>query len=129
MPGPYCTGLRALAGRCEVESLSAISLAVASAVLGIWVMVVRRNLVWKLLGLNVASSGGILFLVAISSRPGARSPIVGLGPGPAADALPQALVLTAIVIHFATLALALALVILLTERHHTQDSRKLEEEG
>ncbi len=110
-----------------MESLSALALAVASAALGMWAMVVRRNLVWKLLGLNVASGGGILFLVALSHRTGARPPIVGLGPGPAADALPQALVLTAIVIHFATLALALALVIVLTEHRHTQDSRKLEE--
>ncbi|MEM2478535.1 MAG: cation:proton antiporter subunit C [Thermoproteota archaeon] len=112
-----------------MESLSALALAVALALLGLWVLVGRRNLVWKLLGLNVASGGSILFLVALSHRPGARPPILGLGPGPAADALPQALVLTAIVIHFATLALALALVILLTERRHTQDSRKLEEEG
>ncbi|MFN3346550.1 MAG: NADH-quinone oxidoreductase subunit K [Candidatus Bipolaricaulaceae bacterium] len=107
--------------------MSALALAVASAALGLWVMAVRRNLVWKLLGLNVASGGSILFLVALSHQAGARPPIVGLGPGPAADALPQALVLTAIVIHFATLALALALVILLTEHRHTQDSRRLEE--
>lgn len=110
-----------------MESLSALALAIASAALGLWVMVVRRNLVWKLLGLNVASGGGILFLVALSYRAGARPPIVGLDPGPAVDALPQALVLTAIVIHFATLGLALALVILLTEHRHTQDSRRLEE--
>ncbi|MCS7240033.1 MAG: cation:proton antiporter subunit C [Candidatus Bipolaricaulota bacterium] len=110
-----------------MESLSGLGLSVALALLGIWTMVVRRNLVWKLLGLNVASGGGILFLVALSHRPGVRPPIVGLGPGPAADALPQALVLTAVVIHFATLALALALVILLTEYRHTQDARKLEE--
>lgn len=112
-----------------METLSALALAVASTVLGTWVMVMRRNLVWKLLGLNVASGGSTLFLVALASRAEARPPIVGLDPGPATDALPQALVLTAIVIHFATLALALALVIRLTEHRHTQDSRKLEEEG
>ncbi len=111
-----------------MESLSGLSLAVVLAALGLWVMVSRRNLVWKLLGLGVASGGSILFLVALSHRPGVRPPILGLGPGPAADPLPQALVLTAIVIRFATLALALALVILLTEHRHTQDSRRLEEE-
>ncbi len=111
-----------------MEALSGLALAVALAGLGIWVMVMRRNVVWKLLGLNVASGGSILFLVALSHQPGARPAIVGLGPGPTVDPLPQALVLTAIVIHFATLALALALVIVLTEHRHTQDARRLEEE-
>ncbi len=110
-----------------MEGLSALSLAAALAALGLWTMVTRRNLVWKLLGLNVASGGSVLFLVALSHRPGVRPPILGLGPGPSADPLPQALVLTAIVIHFATLALALALVIVLTEHRHTQDSQRLEE--
>jgi len=111
-----------------VEALSGLALAVALAGLGLWAMVTRRNIVWKLLGLNVASGGSILFLVALSHRPGARPAIRGLGPGPAVDPLPQALVLTAIVIHFATLALALALVIILTEHRHTQDAKRLEEE-
>jgi len=110
-----------------MEGLCALSLAVALTALGTWTVVTRPNLVWKLLGLNVASGGSILFLVALSHRPGVRPPISGLGPGPSADPLPQALVLTAIVIHFATLALALALVIVLTEHRHTQDSRRLEE--
>jgi multicomponent Na+:H+ antiporter subunit C len=112
-----------------MESLSGLALAMALAALGLWTMVTRRNVLWKLLGLNVASGASILFLVALSHRSGARPAIVGLGPSPAVDPLPQALVLTAIVIHFATLALALALVIVLTERRHTQDVKKLEEEG
>lgn len=111
-----------------MEALSAMALAVAITALGLWAMVMRRNVVWKLLGLNVASGGSILFLVALSHRPGVRPAIVSLGPGPAADPLPQALVLTAIVIHFATLALALALVIFLTEHRHTQDAKRLEDE-
>ncbi len=101
-------------------------MAVALTGVGLWTLIRRRNLIWKLLGLNVASGGSILFLVAVAHRPHARPPIIGLGPGPAADPLPQALVLTAIVIHFATLALSLVYVILLTERRHTQDVPKLE---
>jgi len=62
----------------------------------------------------------------VARRAGPGVPIIGLGPAPAADPLPQALVLTAIVIHFATLALALVYVIFLTEHRHTQDVRHLE---
>lgn len=106
--------------------MTAAVMAVALAGLGLWTLVRRRNVIWKLLGLNVASGGSILFLVAVAHRPQARPPIIGMGPGPAADPLPQALVLTAIVIHFATLALSLVYVIFLTERRHTQDVPRLE---
>lgn len=109
-----------------MEGLTALALAIALLGVGLWTLIVRRNLIWKLLGLNVASSGAILFLVALAHRPAARPPITGLGPGPSADPLPHALVLTAIVIDFATLALALVFVIVLTERRHTQDVRRLE---
>ncbi|QAA76113.1 MAG: hypothetical protein BIP78_0347 [Candidatus Bipolaricaulis sibiricus] len=109
-----------------MEGLTAVALAIALAALGLWNLIVRRNLIWKLLGLNVAASGAILFLVALAHRPGASPPIVGLGPGPSADPLPHALVLTAIVIDFATLALALVYVIFLTEHRHTQDVERLE---
>lgn len=108
--------------------MATVSLAIALAGLGLWTLLWRRNLIWKLLGLNVASGGAILFLVAVGSRPRARPAILGLGPGPAADPLPQALVLTAIVIHFATLALALAYVITLTQHRHTQDAQRIERE-
>jgi len=109
-----------------MEGLTAALMAIALAGLGLWTLIRRRNAIWKLLGLNVASGGSILFLVGVAHRPEARPPILGMGPGPAADPLPQALVLTAIVIHFATLALSLVYVIFLTERRHTQDVPRLE---
>lgn len=112
-----------------MESLVSLTLSIALVGIGLWTLIVRRNLIWKLLGLNVAAGGSILFLVALAYRPEARPAIVGLGPGPAVDPLPHALVLTAIVIDFATLALALVYVIFLTEHSHTQDVHRLEREG
>jgi len=109
-----------------MEGQGALALAIGLVGLGLWTVLVRRNLVWKLLGLNVAGGGAILFLVALAHREKAGPALEGL-PGPHVDPLPQALVLTAIVIHFAVLALALVYVIFLSERRHTQDVRKLEE--
>jgi len=109
-------------------SLSSAALGIVLVALGFGALLLRRSLIWKLLGLNVASGGAILFLVALSYRPGARPPLTGYPEGvPSADPLPQALVLTAIVIHFATLALSLAYAISLTERLHTQETGRLEE--
>lgn len=109
-------------------SLSAAVLGLGLVVLGFGGMLYRRSIIWKLLGLNVASGGAIVFLVSLSHRPGARPPLLGYTEGtPSADPLPQALVLTAIVIHFATLALSLAYAISLTERLHTQETEMLED--
>ncbi|HHK67178.1 MAG TPA: hypothetical protein ENJ47_02090 [Candidatus Acetothermia bacterium] len=48
--------------------------------------------------------------------------------GIVADPLPQAVVLSAIVINFAILALALVFVMILVERYHTTDSERIESE-
>ena len=110
-----------------MTSLSAAVLGVCLVVLGFGALLLRRSIVWKLLGLNVASGGAIAFMVALSHRPGTVPPLVGYPEGaPSADPLPQALVLTAIVIHFATLALSLAYAISITERLHTQETERIE---
>ncbi|HIE47519.1 TPA: hypothetical protein EYP84_01335 [Candidatus Bipolaricaulota bacterium] len=120
--------LRRPPGGAVIAAQVVLYFAVALVGLGFVALVARRSLIWKLLGLNVASGGAILFLVALSRRPGGKPPLLGYPEGTAtADPLPQALVLTAIVIHFATLALSLAYAISLTERLHTQDTQRIEE--
>lgn len=110
-----------------MAGLSAAILGIGLVVLGFGALLFRRSLIWKLLGLNVASGGAIVFLVALSHRPRAVPPLSGYPEGiPHADPLPQALVLTAIVIHFATLALSLAYAISLTELVHTQETERIE---
>ena len=96
---------------------------------GIVAMVLRRDLVIKLLALGLVNAASILFLVSIGDRPGARAPIQLLGETAIiADPLPQALVLSAIVVNFAILALALVFVMILVERYHTTDSVRIEQE-
>ena len=97
--------------------------------IGILALVLRRDLVIKLLALGMINAASILFLISIGDRPGARPPIQL--PGEIAilvDPLPQALVLSAIVVNFAILALALVFVMILCERYHTTDSRRVEQE-
>jgi len=97
--------------------------------IGILALVLRRDLVIKLLALGLVNAASILFLVSIGDRPGARAPIQL--PGEIAnlvDPLPQALVLSAIVVNFAILALALVFVMILVERYHATDSNRIEQE-
>ncbi len=71
-------------------------------------LVLERSLTRVLIGFVLLGNGiNLLFLVS-SGDPG-RAPIVGLGEGPMADPLPQAMALTAIVITLGTTAFGLAL--------------------
>ncbi len=92
-------------------------------------LILRRDLIFKLLSLGLADSSAVLILVSLDHRPGGIAPIVyGTGPAPYVDPLPQALVLSAIVINFAILTLALVFTMLLVERYHTTDAKRIEEE-
>ncbi len=72
-------------------------------------LILERSLTRVLVGLIMLGNGvNVLFLVA--SGPAGRAPIVGESdPSEMADPLPQALVLTAIVISLATAAFVLAM--------------------
>lgn len=67
--------------------------------LGLYGLIVRAHLLRKLLAFNIMSSGVFLALVALGQP----------RPGAGADPVPQALVLTGIVVAFASTALALVL--------------------
>ncbi|UCF09428.1 MAG: NADH-quinone oxidoreductase subunit K [Candidatus Bipolaricaulota bacterium] len=90
-------------------------------------LVLRRDLVFKLLALGMINGSTVLLLVSLPRAHGTTAPIgVGVLPTTAADPFPQAYVLAAIVINFALLALALVFVMLLVERYHTTDARRIE---
>ena len=88
-------------------NLSLILAAAAMIGSGVY-LVLERSLTRVLVGLVMLSNGvNVLFLIS-SGRAG-RAPIVDEGAGPMSDALPQALVLTAIVISLGTSAFLLSM--------------------
>jgi multicomponent Na+:H+ antiporter subunit C len=81
---------------------------------GLWAILSRRNLIKVIMGLVILETAVNLLLVAVGYVNDRSAPIVGgdtdLGSSPVGevvDPIPQALVLTAIVIGLATTALAL----------------------
>jgi len=76
-------------------------------------LVLRRSLFKLILGLVLLGHGANLLIFTASGLTRAQPPIIPPGaavpPAPAADPLPQALILTAIVIGFGVLAFALVL--------------------
>jgi len=66
---------------------------------GVWGVVVRAHLFWKVLGFNVAGSGVFLILIAAPPRLDPSQP----------DPVPEAMVLTGIVVAVAATAVALGM--------------------
>jgi len=80
---------------------------------GIYLMM-DRNMIRLILGLALLSHAANLLIFSSAGLSRGQPPIIGpdgsLPPGTYADPLPQALILTAIVISFGVLAFAMALV-------------------
>jgi multicomponent Na+:H+ antiporter subunit C len=104
--------------------VSAISIVIVCV--GVIGLILKRNLLMKLLSLNIVNTATILFFVLIVYKPGDRAPIGPVTGTQFADPLPQALVLTSIVINFGVLALSLLFTMVLVKRYHTLDLRKIE---
>ncbi len=71
----------------------------------------------KIISLDVMNVGVILMFVASGYRNGSKSPIVQKGfSGEFADPVPQAVIITAIVIGFSILALSTVIAVMLSEK-------------
>ena len=91
--------------------------------IGLYAALTKRSLLKIIIGLSIVDGGIHLLLIAIGYVKNGTAPIFSPGYEDAAaimvDPVPQALVLTAIVIGFAVTAVALSLIIRLYRHHHT----------
>lgn len=95
-------------------------------ILGIGGLIYKNNLVKKVMALHILNSSMVLFFVYIGSRRGTTAPIMEEGVKKVVDPLPQALMLTAIVIGICLTAFALSLVLRLYEKYRTLDVGEIE---
>ena len=96
--------------------------------IGLYAMIVKKNLIKKFMGLNIIDTSIFLFFISMGDVEGGVAPI--LTPGAPveeiyANPLPSVLILTAIVVALSTTAVALALVIKIYEHYGTLDSERL----
>ena len=99
---------------------------VALIVLGLAVMLSKRNVVKILMGLSLMESAVNLFLVATGYRHDGVAPIYTNVPvGPMVLPTVQALTLTSIVIGVATSAMMLSFAMVLYKKYGTVDSRNI----
>ncbi len=98
---------------------------------GIYGMMAKRNLLKKLMGMNILQVGVILFFLTYSPKFGATIPVYDpklghpIHAAQYANPLPQALMLTAIVVGIATTGVALALLIRIHKRYGTLEEDEI----
>jgi len=106
--------------------------------IGLYCVLVKKNMVKIVIGIVVMEYAANLFLIMLGFRTGGRAPIVAgtdlTGTGSevsnlfvnsSVDPLPQALVLTAIVISLGSLALMISICIRTYEKYGTFDITKI----
>jgi len=106
--------------------------------LGFYAMIGKRNLVKKIIGMNIFQTAIILFFVSTACKwGGATLPILQHAHGHAGhmehavevahyiNPLPHVLMLTAIVVSIATLGVALAIVIMIYRKYNTLEEDEI----
>ena len=100
------------------------AMAVILFVAGLGMLLFRRNLILKLIGMNIMDTGVFLFLASMGYIEGRKAPVITELPARAADYInpvPAGLVLTGIVVSVSVTAVMLALTVRLYRRYHTLD--------
>jgi multicomponent Na+:H+ antiporter subunit C len=102
--------------------------------IGLYAMIAKKNLVKKIIGMNILQTAVILFFISIGAKKDANIPIIVHGHAAESHAaraaeyinpLPHVLMLTAIVVAVATLGVTLALVIKIYEQYQTLEEDEI----
>jgi multicomponent Na+:H+ antiporter subunit C len=103
------------------------ALVVATILIGFFGVIWKKNLMMKIIAMDIMSTGVIAYYVLKASRTGFFTPIATIFNDKAyADPVPQAVILTAIVIGFSIQALMLVTVMKLAQDNPTLETREIE---
>jgi multicomponent Na+:H+ antiporter subunit C len=107
---------------------------IALMMVGLYAMITKRNLVKKIIGMNILQTAVILMFISIGAKRDATIPILqhvhggdphGVHAVDYINPLPHVLMLTAIVVAVSTLGVALALIINIFQYHGTLDEAEI----
>jgi len=93
--------------------------------IGLAGVLLHRNIFKTIIAVNIMDVGAILFLLTVNVRPDSVPPVGSVDLARMADPLPQALMITAIVIGISVTAVSLTIFISLVRRHGSSDWTKL----
>lgn len=105
-----------------MELLTAIGIGILFGI-GIF-QILRRNVIRSVIGVMIMMNAINLYLISSGAYIGLNAPYTTFSSQPS-DALPQELVLTAIVIGLGGFAFVLSLLYVLSKRYHTTDQDQI----
>jgi len=114
--------------------MTPINISLLVFMIGLYGVMSKNNLIKKIMGLTIMNGSIVLFFISIGYRKGGFAPILekgmtgGIPTTIVVDPLPQALMLTAIVIGISVTALALALIVKIYSKYKTLDIQQLSKE-
>jgi multicomponent Na+:H+ antiporter subunit C len=110
-------------------SMTIYVLAVAMLLIGLYAVVAKKNVIKLIIGVLIIDYAVNMLLVLVGYRTKGTAPVVSPGSermaATAVDPLPQAMVLTSIVIGLGLTALMVALAIRLYEKYGTFDMNRI----
>ncbi|MFH1640148.1 MAG: cation:proton antiporter subunit C [Chloroflexota bacterium] len=111
----------------ELLSRYAYFMIIILLVIGLYGMLGKRNLVKKLIGMNIFQAAIFLFFIEGSTKLGATVPVIdsqlGTDPAKYVNPLPHVLILTGIVVALSLTGVALAFLINIRRVYHSLDEK------
>jgi len=115
--------------RDSMELLTVLRILLLGLVaIGLAGLLIKRNLIMKIIAMDIMNTGVISLFVLAAWRRGRAPLTVDLSnPMASADPVPQAVIVTAIVIGFSILSLLVVYVMDLSRYFHTLDTERIQE--
>lgn len=108
-----------------INFLTAQNTAIILFFIGFYGLCARKNIIKTIISLGIMSGGVILYFISINRQADSMPPMVGEIGGVYADPLPQALVITAIVVGISVTAVALIMFISMYHNYGTTNWDKV----
>ena len=109
----------------RINFINAENTAIILFFIGVYGICARRNIIKTIISLGIMGGGVILFFLSINRVPESMPPIFSGAVGVPADPLPQALVITAIVVGISVTAVALIMFIAMYHKFGTTNWHKI----
>lgn len=108
----------------RISFINAETTAIILFFIGVYGLCARRNIIKTIISLGIMAGGVILFFLSINRTPSSMPPIFTGEVAVPADPLPQALVITAIVVGISVTAVTLIMFIALYHKYGTTNWTK-----
>ena len=104
-----------------IDLVTADNLAVALFFIGLYGAMTQRNIMKTIMSVGIMDTGAIIFIMMANRPDGALPPVHGGDVELMADPVPQALMITAIVIGVSVVAMCLAMYMRVAYRYRSAD--------